>query len=163
MKSFLYHSSTNKTNHVLQCTYNYTDTIRYSAFVRHVFYALSGPYTDFLGQVMMLLILQLLLAGNNITSCHHTIYIAVYHPKKLIMPLTNSRISLLFVFSSLCQSTVDVGLYNQRAPKTFAFLRALEPYLYSDPTFIGNAKTYPATTTVTDMLFAQVSTRYDMT
>ena len=51
---------------------------------------------------------------------------------------------------------MNLDLYNQRAPKTFAFLRALEPYLYSDPTFAGNAKTYPATTAVTDMLFAQV-------
>ena len=51
---------------------------------------------------------------------------------------------------------MNLGLYNQRAPKTFAFLRALEPYLYSDPTYAGNNRNYPASTAVTDMLFAQL-------
>ena len=68
-----------------------------------MFYALSGPYTDFLG----------------------------------------SR-------------TVNTALYNARAPKTFQYLRAIEPYLYSAPGLLGQKNTYPANNAVVDTLFGQL-------
>jgi putative spermidine/putrescine transport system substrate-binding protein len=74
-----------------------------SAFIRHVFYSLSGPYTDFL------------------------------------------------------QTTVNMDLYKSRAPKTFQFLRSLEPYLYKATVGVvtGVGASYPTLNDAVDRLFAQ--------
>ena len=73
-----------------------------SAFIRHVFYALSGPYTDFL------------------------------------------------------QTTVNMDVYKARAPKTFQYLRSIEPYLYKETVGVlaGTGASYPTSNAAVDKLFA---------
>ena len=52
--------------------------------------------------------------------------------------------------------TVNTALYNARAPKTFQYLRAIEPYLYSAPGLLGQKNTYPPANAAVDTLFGQL-------
>ena len=52
--------------------------------------------------------------------------------------------------------TVNTALYNARAPKTFQYLRAIEPFLYSAPGLLGQKNTYPPANAAVDILFGQL-------